>query len=216
MIFQRSLINLFQSTSNRFIQFTNHTLLPKFIQPSFALHSAQKPSYFLAAAMVNRRDLMNYVFENGSSPAKTNFQELCKTWIEKEFSSQVLLDGKSAEQWLAYFCKQSFDKWRKSGYRQKDFLKIDFFGIEIIPSEAVLEQPDQMEVDPQPELNLPVALTPIDLKNGDLTKFQFFVCPTTGCDFRTQERLAFMTHVVKDHPYVQGKIHKAAQDHGAA
>ena len=81
---------------------------------------------------------------------------------------------------------------------------MSFFAIDINVTEII------MDIDPQPPHEQEPALPLIDLKNGDLTNFQFYVCPTNACTFKSQERVQFMNHVIQDHPYVQGKIYKAA------
>ena len=175
-------------------------------KPSAIIHSVKRPKFL--SAMVNRVDLLNFVFESGRSPSSSDFRVVCESWLDEKFPGASQIDNKSKDVWLSYFCKKATESWRKKNFIKKDFLKMTFFAIDINATELI------MDIDPQPDTEPEPALPLIDLKNGDLTNFQFYVCPT--CDFKSQERLPFMTHVVQDHPYVQGKICEAAQDHIAA
>ena len=79
---------------------------------------------------------MSHVFSIGKNPSDPKVKEICQTWLKQEFPRADLFDGKSSEKWLDYFCYESWQRWKSSGYRQKEFLKLSFFGKDIIATET--------------------------------------------------------------------------------
>ena len=164
---------------------------------------------------LTRLNLLEYVSSKGVTPLCDEFRKLCREWLIEKFPSLTendLIDGKSIEKWLDYISEETVKRWKlgKNAWKPLFGQRFErFFNIEIKistpekPSTADLELDTNMDIG----MDMDVDQPPIDL--ADLTAFQVFDCPQ--CDFRSNDRILFKTHVIKNHEYVKGEFFQSFQ-----
>ena len=147
--------------------------------------------------MPNRYDILNYVFEKGSSPAQDNFKDLCSEWIYLNFP---LAKGEDVTKFLKNFCVQSCTKWKevksdKSKLYEQAKYKSYFSILVHFSQDQPDAQPAAMEVEGDPEIDL-----------SSPKKFLEFVCPASGCVFKDRNEAKFKKHVTGKHPFIAGEF----------
>ena len=155
-----------------------------------------------------RRNLLTSVKEKvaNTSPMSDDFWQNCHNCLLEKFPSLAedgsLIDGKTVKNWLDYFCDKTKSRWRGAANRNwKTLLGNTFFDISIVISSLALNVEPSMD-DSMTDAPMEIEQSPpIDLK--DLSCFQAFNCPR--CDFKSNDRILFKTHVIENHDYVKGE-----------
>ena len=161
---------------------------------------------------LTRLNLLEHVRSQGKTPLCDEFRQICHEWLSEKFPSLTendLVDGKTREKWLDYISGETVKRWKLGnndwkpmfGQRFKKFFEIE---IKIsTPEQPPTLTPDlELDMNKDNDMDMDVDQPLIDL--ADLTAFQVFVCPQ--CDFKSNDRILFKTHVIKNHEYVKGEF----------
>ena len=149
---------------------------------------------------VRRIDLMNYVFDSGSTPNSEDFKSFMEIFLWEKFPNTT---QKSIDNIVhGYIYHQIKTKWSQA-YEVKSTLlnskKHKKFFSEIISLE-----------DSNGAVNKPEPIQEENVKNeitwdlSDISKFQYYKCPEALCKYECQDRTLFKEHMIKLHNVLKG------------